>query len=303
MITLKKTSYGGWSNCYQLANDSIDLILATDVGPRIIRFGFVGEENEFVELPEVGKTGGDKWHSYGGHRLWHAPENMPRTYFPDNTPIQLEEHDGFVRLVQPVEPTTGIQKEIDLYLDNDSAKVRLIHRLTNKTMWPVELAPWALSVMATGGVGIIPLPPRGTHALNMLPANTLALWAYTNMADPRWIWGHEFIMLNQDTSMAKPQKVGLWVPDGWTAYARNGHLFVKTFAPDENQTHPDFNSNVELFTNDEILEVETLAPLVKLVPETAVTHTETWHLFRNIPQPQTEADVITHVMPVVTRIK
>ena len=102
--------------------------------------------------------------------------------------------------------------------------------------------------------------------------------------------------------MIEPQKVGLWVPDGWAAYARNGHLFVKTFDAKENETHPDFNSNVELFTNDEILEVETLGPLVKLAPETAVTHIETWHLFNNIPQPKTEADIITHIMPVISNL-
>ena len=299
MITLTKTPYGGWPNCYNLSNGLIELVLTTDVGPRIIHFGFVGEENEFVELPGMGETGGDEWKSYGGHRLWHAPENQPRTYFPDNNPVQLEEHDSFVRLIQSVEPTTGIQKEIDLYLDDESANVRVVHRLTNKNMWSVELAPWSLSVMTTGGVGIIPLPPRGPHPLNMLPANSMALWAYTDMADPRWVWGRNFIMLNQDTSMIEPQKVGLWVPDGWAAYARNGHLFVKTFDAKENETYPDFNSNVEFFTNEEILEVETLGPLVKLAPETAVTHTETWHLFRNIPQPKTEADIITHIIPVI----
>jgi len=302
MISLKQITYGGWPNCYQLSNDVIDLVLTTDIGPRIIRFGFVGEENEFVELPELGKTGGGEWHSYGGHRLWHAPENMPRTYFPDNTPVEIEEHDGFVRLIQPVEPTTRIQKEIDLYLDTEGASVRVVHRLINKNMWAVELAPWALSVMTTGGVGIIPLPPRGAHANNMLPANSMALWAYTNMADPRWVWGHKFVMLNQDATNTEPQKVGLWVPNGWAAYARNGHLFVKTFDPNENKTHPDFNSNVELFTNEEILEVETLGPLVKLEPETAVTHTETWHLFKNVPQPKTEAGIIKDVMPIINTL-
>lgn len=302
MISLKQISYGGWPNCYQLSNGSVDLILTTDIGPRIMRFGFVGEENEFAKLPETVEPGSDGWISYGGHRLWHAPEHMPRSYSPDNTPIKLEEHHKFVRLVQPVEPTTGIQKEIDIYLDDEAAKVTVVHRLTNQNMWTIELAPWALSVMTTGGVGIVPLPPRGPHHLNILPANSMALWAYTNMADPRWVWGHEFIMLNQDTSLPEPQKIGFWVPDGWAAYARNGHLFVKMIEANQDQVHPDLNSNVELFTNDAILEVETLGPLVKLAPETAVTHTEIWHLFRNIPQPTNEADIINHIMPVVKTI-
>ena len=37
----------------------------------------------------------------------------------------------------------------------------LTHRLTNVGQKPTDLAPWALTVMAPGGVEIIPLPPKG----------------------------------------------------------------------------------------------------------------------------------------------
>lgn len=82
MFAVEKISYLGWPNCYRLSNDQVDLIITTDVGPRIIRFGFVGEANEFVEFPEqVGRMGEAEWLNFGGHRLWHAPENKARTYF------------------------------------------------------------------------------------------------------------------------------------------------------------------------------------------------------------------------------
>ena len=48
------TEYRGWPNCYRLSNGLIDLIVTTDVGPRVIRFGFVGEENEFKEYDDDG---------------------------------------------------------------------------------------------------------------------------------------------------------------------------------------------------------------------------------------------------------
>ena len=80
--------YGGWQNCQRISNGTIEIIATTDVGPRIIRFGFVDGENEFREVPEhAGLTGGDEWRSYGGHRLWHAPENKPRSYLPDNDTV------------------------------------------------------------------------------------------------------------------------------------------------------------------------------------------------------------------------
>ena len=39
--------YGGWQNCYRLANSRVELIVNTDVGLGIIRFGFVRHETEF----------------------------------------------------------------------------------------------------------------------------------------------------------------------------------------------------------------------------------------------------------------
>jgi hypothetical protein len=251
----------------------------------------------------LGQTGGDEWRVYGGHRFWHAPEHPQRTYYPDNDLVAVEDHGDFMRLIQDTETTTGIQKEIDLELHPQEARVQVTHRLRNRSMWPVELAPWALSVMASGGTGIMPLPPRKTHQESLLPANTLSMWAYTNMADPRWTWGQRVIMLKQDPANHEPQKIGISSPDGWAAYARNGHLFVKFFEPVAGARYPDFNSNVEFFTDDTILEVETLGPLVNLAPDSAVSHTETWFLLADVPQPQNEADVIANIFPRIEQLK
>ena len=121
-VDMERTNYRGWQNCYRISNGLVDLVVTADVGPRIIRFGFVGEENEFKEYDDmVGATGGAEWRIYGGHRLWHAPEARPRSYYPDNLPVELEEHAGFVRVVQPTETTTGIQKEIDIRLSASEA--------------------------------------------------------------------------------------------------------------------------------------------------------------------------------------
>ncbi|MCS6860702.1 MAG: DUF4380 domain-containing protein [Abditibacteriales bacterium] len=297
---MERINYKGWQNCYRLSNGIVDLIVTTDVGPRIIRFGFGNAENEFREYEEMmGKTGGDEWRIYGGHRLWHAPEEKPRTYFPDNAPVKWEQHPGFVRLIQPTETTTGIQKEMDIRLSPNAARVEVVHRLRNTNLWAVELAPWALTVMAPGGKGIVPLPPRGAHEENLLPTNSLTLWAYTDMTDPRWTWGSKYILLRQDSTVTKPQKIGVMASDGWAAYARNGHLFVKRFNFVKGATYPDFGASVEMFTNGDMLELETLGPLTRLPPGAAVEHVEHWFLFKDVPTPNNDADVEKNVLPKV----
>lgn len=303
MTPYEIVAFRGWSNCARLSNDLVDLIITGDVGPRIIRFGFVDRDNLFAEYPEqAGKTGGDEWRIYGGHRLWHAPETHERTYFPDNNPIKFEQHDGFVRVIQPVEPTTGIQKEMDITLSSHQAHVHIVHRLHNHNVWPLEFAPWALSVMAPGGTAVIPLPPRGSHTDNLLPANSAAFWAYTDMSDPRWTWGRKYILLRQDKAAPAPQKIGLSVPDEWAAYVLNRNLFVKTYKYIPGAKYPDFGSSVETFTNSDMLEVETLGPLTTIAPSLFIEHVEDWYLYDNVPTPNNDADVDRDITPFVRQI-
>jgi hypothetical protein len=275
---MERVAYGGWPNCYRLAKDDLELIVTGDVGPRIIRLGFVGQENEFAEFPEdLGQTGGAEWRLYGGHRFWHSPEDRERTYYPDNEPVAVTEDNGTVRIVQPREATTGIQKELALTLvGRDQVTVR--HCLRNHGLWPVELAPWALSVMAPGGIGIVP-QPTSAHPDGLLPNRTLVLWPYTNMADERHHWGAKLIFLRQDPLAQTPTKLGLSANDGWAAYLRGDHLFLKLFDYVDGALYPDNGCSVEIYTNSQMLELETLGPLQRLDPGGTVEHGEHWFLF------------------------
>ncbi|HIE53054.1 MAG TPA: hypothetical protein EYP85_14985 [Armatimonadetes bacterium] len=297
---MEKVAFGGWPNCYRLSNGTIEVIATTDVGPRIIRFGFVGEENEFKEFAaQLGQTGGEEWRIYGGHRLWHAPEERPRTYYPDNSPLEARVEGNTLHLIQPPETTTGIQKEIDLTVSPRANQVTVVHRLRNQGMWTVELAAWALTVMAPGGFAIVPQEPYVSHAERLLPVRPLVLWGYTDMSDPRWTWGQKFVLLRQDPNLAAPQKAGFGNTQGWVAYARQGHLFLKRFHYFAGATYPDFGCTTELFTNDAMLEVETLSPLARLQPGGVITHTEHWFLFKEVPVKAEEGSVEALVLPKV----
>jgi hypothetical protein len=299
-MKIEVINYRGWQNCYRLYNSQVDLVITTDVGPRIIRFGFIGEGNQFVEFKDdLGQVGGEEWRLYGGHRFWHAPEAKPRSYIPDNGPVLIEQHGTFVRLIQPVETATGIQKELDISIPADGASATVVHRLRNTNLWSIEIAPWALSVMALGGMAIIPLPPRGSHAEHLLPTNIITLWAYTDMSDPRWTWGREYILLRQDPQIESPQKIGLMNKDGWVAYAQSSNLFIKKFGYQPGVSYPDFGCSTEIFTRFDMMEVETLGPLKLLEPNSVVEHIENWYLYAGVPSPTSEADVRLNILPKV----
>lgn len=299
----EKVSYGGWQNCIRLSNGQIELIATTDVGPRVIRFGFVGGQNLFHEVKEeLGKTGGEEWRPYGGHRLWHAPEQMPRTYAPDNEPVQYSYDGSTLVLTQPVEPSTGIVKQIEISPTNGQNHVKLVHRLINKNLWDIEAAPWCLTVMSAGGRAIFPQEPYRPHSEYLLPARAIVLWHYTDMRDPRWNWGTKYIQLKQNPNVPNDdrgkQKVGLLNKQGWAAYVLHGEVFIKRFGFDPNATYPDYGCNTEAFTNAEMLEVETLGPLSKIPAGGAVVHVEHWFLFK-AEVGTDEADIDTQLLPLI----
>jgi hypothetical protein len=289
--------YGGWKRNVRLSNKALELVATLEVGPRIIRLAAPGGRNVFKNYDDqLGRAGEAEWQIRGGHRLWFAPEDPVATYFPDNGPVEAREIDGGVRLTPPPETPNGLQKELDVILDPRRPRVRVVHRLTSIGAAARTLAPWALSVMAPGGTAIVGLPKRGRHPRDLLPNQGLVLWPYTDLADPRLKLGTRAILLSQRKDRG-PTKLGLLNVEGWAAYAVHGCLFVKRFACQPGATYPDMGVSTELFTNQEMLEVESLGPLVSLAPGQAVEHVEEWHLFAGVPAVRSEADAEAHVRP------
>lgn len=301
-VKMEKKEYGGWPNCVWLSNGLVEVVITTDVGPRIIRYGFVGGQNLLNEYTDLmGKTGGDEWRIYGGHRLWHAPEAKPRTYAPDNSPVKHEWNGTTLRVTQDTEHSTGIQKQMEITLAAGSSNVTIVHRLTNRNEWDVILAPWALTVMAKDGRAIYPQEPYIAHTDYLLPARPLTLWHYTDMMDPRWTFGTKYIQLRQDTKAKTPQKVGFKNSQGWGAYVLKGDVFVKRFNYVDGGEYVDFGCSTETFTNEDMLEIESLGPLVKLSANGgSVEHVEDWYLFKaNVGE--TESDIDAHLLPLVEK--
>lgn len=286
-MQIDRIDYKGWPNSYRMSNGEVELVVTGDVGPRIIRFGFIGGQNLFKEYPaSLGKSGESTWQARGGHRLWVAPEVGPDvssiTYAVDNSPVRIELKGDTILATPPLEREVGLQKQIEIRMATTGSNVEIIHRITNRNPWAIELSAWALSMMAAGGIGITGLPPRGTHPEVLAPTNPLTLWAFTDLGDPRWTFTQKYITLLQDGAATTPQKIGHFNRDTWGAYLLNNELFVKRYKADPSRVYPDYGSSYETFANAEVLELETLGPLTRLQPGETTTHLESWSLYRDI---------------------
>jgi hypothetical protein len=223
---------------------------------------------------------------------------MPGSYGPDNAPVQVRVEGGTVTLEQPVD-AAGLQKTLVVTLADTGTGVTIGHRLTNRSVWPLELAPWALTIMRPGGSVILPNEPYAAHGESLLPTRALATWAYTDLSDPRWTLGRRYLRLRTDASLAAPQKIGLANRRGWAGYLRDGTLFVKRYEWQEGRTYPDFGVNTETFTAGDFIELETLGPLAAMPPGATATHEERWSLFKDVNVGTTEDTLDAALKPLV----
>lgn len=276
MMKITKISYKGWENCVSISNDKVDVVVTTDVGPRIIRYGFVGEKNQFFEVPEhLGKVGEKEFRLYGGHRLWHSPEDINRTYVPDNDAVKWYEEEGFVVFEQEKEEFVNVQKIIKIRLDEKSSRVELKHFIKNVGAWPIRFAPWSITMMSPSGRGIMPMCDEDT---GLVPNRTISLWSYTDLEDSRLSFKGGKISLDCDTSKKSPIKIGANITSGVAKYENQDVIFTKEFGYEKNVHYPDKGVNCEMYANDRYLELEALGKLQEVKVNDYALLEESWKL-------------------------
>ena len=77
MISIKETTYKNFGKCLSISNDTMEVYVTIDIGPRIIKCNLNGKENLLFEDIERKKTSdvssvfgeGKLWYIYGGHRM------------------------------------------------------------------------------------------------------------------------------------------------------------------------------------------------------------------------------------------
>lgn len=304
MFSIKEIKYQNLIDSVQLSNNFVDLVVAREFGPRIIHFGLRGQPNMFNLNQAQMETfrSSDQYHIIGGHRLWTAPEDFKSTYISDNHPVEITNLENGVRVYQPASEKNPIAKTMEITLNSAKPTVHVNHIIQNDGIWAINMAPWALSVMAPGGTGIMPLPMRGPHGENLLPNGGLVFWAYTNFADQRWRWGFENICVQQDPTVETPLKFGAAFDPGWIGYLNHSALFVKSAPYFENKTYPDRGTPYQIFLNNRILECETLGPIDVVEPGQSVVHEETWALLENVEMTVNDESINQELKPRITQL-
>ena len=288
---MQTLEYLNFPNCLRLSNADAEVIVSTDVGPRVLRYALTGGDNVLAELPDLSvPTALGHWNPRGGHRLWVAPEIMPGSYAPDDEPLEHEVLGPLsVRLTQKVD-AAGFEKEMIVTLERVGSGVTVQHRIVNRSSFAAEVAPWALTIVRSGTV-LLPQEPYASHDDVLLPARALVLWTFTDLSDPRFTFGPRFIRLKADPDLLEPQKIGAMNKQGYLAHHSSDMLFIKRFDFFEGQRYPDYGSNCETYVAGAFQEVESLGPLKVILPGESLEHTERWTLHADFELSAMDADL------------
>ena len=292
--------YLNFGNCLEIANDKVSLLVTVDVGPRIIRASLKGSDTNMMknDVDRDTQQGGEcfdnyyykgaKWYIYGGHRLWMSPESMPETYYPDNDPVPYKITDTGAVFKPKAQNENGVQYVIEIALNGSDVKID--HYITNISNTDLRFSPWALTVLNKGGLEII---PQNTTDTGLLANRKVIMWPYSNMADERLYFGEKYITLRQDENVKRAFKMGLDNENGWAMYVLGDTVFVKRYPHFKDKEYEDFGVSFETYTNEFILEMETLGAKSNPNPGETVLHTETWSLFENTgtPNARDEAEI------------
>lgn len=268
----------------RLTNGDVELRVPRAYGPRVTHYGFAGGPNVFGDGAQSKReTPRGLWRAYGGHRLWAAPESFPETYTIDDAPPEIESPSELrATLRRARDPLTGLVASMEIELAPRGTEVVVTHLLRNEGEAPRRLAPWALTVVRGGGAALIPNAEFRPQREALLPARTLTLWSYTELSDPRFAFGSQFLRLRCDPARTAPTKIGVACERGWFAYVAERTAFVVHTLYEASAEYPDRGANVEVYTEGGFCEVETLAPLVTLAPGASARHVERWSLHANL---------------------
>lgn len=287
MIKTEIKNYLDYGKVLSVSNGIVEAYVTIDVGPRIIRFGYVGGQNFMCDNRSVlapkndvefqnffGK--GKSWEILGGHRIWTSPESYPGSYYPDLDPVKYEITQSGAVFTPNAEVENGMQKQLEIKMDPDDSNMYVTMRVTNIKPTAQKFSVWGLTVSACHGTLIIPMNDNDT---GLLHNRNISVWPYTNLADSRLHFGKKYVTLRQDTNIEQSFKLGFGLNNAEAYYCLGNQVFRKSYDTNhKTESYPDNDCSFETYTNAGFLEIESLSPLKEVQPNETVSLTEHWSL-------------------------
>lgn len=296
-LNIKEIDYKNFGKCLSITNGIIETIVTIDVGPIIISFGFCDGDNVLYndidriytyDNEDIRNYYGENSinYKYGGHRFTIIPENMPRSFYPDNEPVVYSLLTNGVAFNPPTQRSNDVALTLEILMNPDASDIMVIHSLQNCAEDKQLLGLSGITNMAPNGLLIV---PQNTSSIDgdYLPNRSFALWPFSNINDERVFIGNRYITIKQNQNSNDKFKIGTNNHSNWASYFNNGNVFTKHYVHNKKAKYPDYNSSFEVMTDKNLLEIKSLSPLYDVEPDAIVRHVENWSIGKYSVLPST----------------
>lgn len=280
-LQIERTEFLGWREAYRLRLGEAEMVVVTEIGPRILSLSVGDGPNLlFVDQETVGRGQGDAaWHIYGGHRVWVAPETAD-TYAPDNVRCAVETSDDGLTVIAPVTPQTKLQKRLTVTAQEGCFVVE--QGVRNKGDVLCTGAVWALTCVAPRGAIAFPWGRGGTWDLKKAVYWNRWMDHRSDVTSQQWQPGPDLFRI---VPTGEEGKVGTNSPEGWVALCREDATFVKSHCWAPGARYPDEDCSIQVYTCGQFIEMETLSPLTVFYPGVETVHREIWAVTAEVADP------------------
>lgn len=283
-MDITKKAFEGYEHCFELTSGGRKMVITADFGPRIIYFGLDKGTNilYFNNKPPEDKT---VWYSYGGHRIWTAPESFD-TYFPDNQECRVHAGKDTIS-ISGYDTHLKLEKTLTVTAEEDRFFVTNTIMNTGKML--VNGAIWAITCIDTRCKPFFPWGTEGGWQMSKI-----IYWQNWCSSQTSDIFSSQYVK-TKDYFIIEPTgemgKVGTAGHQGWIGAAFEDTVFIKRFDRLPTNDYPDDNCAIECYTGKDFLELETLSPNMVFMPGVPVSHTEEWILAEKHINPRKSSEV------------
>lgn len=298
LMEIQELEYEDFGRCIRITNEILDCVVSIETGPRILRFGFIHEQNIFYNDLDHKYTSLDEkstmpaknsvYQLYGGHRLQIC--QTPQVDFPDNAPVVYSTQSEGVTFTPPKLKPEEIQLSFEIIMGEKATDIMIVHSAKNCSRETMVFALFPSTMLAGGGMAVI---PQNLQAQEGRPNRTINLWPGTDLKDQRISCGSRFLVIRHESENQAPLRIGTNNLPGWIAYALNGIVLVKRFVSNPQAAYPDSGSTCEIHLTEDFAELSSLSPLYQVKPGETIKHVENLSLYRmdRLPAFQNEDEI------------
>lgn len=290
---VRKIVYRGYTDCYQISNDSVKLIVVAQAGGRVFNFS-LNDRNIISEDEALnGKTIVDfnikTFEPDGGRfdiRGSTSPGKQRDTLWigPYTTEITSKYS---MKMTSLVDKNMGIDICREFILDSTSSHLRIRQTMTNHSNKETNLYFWGRIFCQIGGKIVIPLNPNSRYS---------SKWGYVdngvlvsaNVTDSL-VEALDTILTFRASKNGVKRRYGADPNRGWILYGLNEQILLMKYKVDLTKTYlTEYGESLILYTDGATkVELEPISPAEKLSAGQSYTFEEDWWLF-NYPPAKTK---------------